>query len=323
MLAVRTADMMRGVFLCFAFGAFLNVLFVLDSPPSIVAHGGGYLGYFSTKNPLGEFSAAGFLLSLHEILHRGLRRALGIIALVVAASLLFLSNSKTAFALALFVPLAAGLTLIARKTMRISPAITLWSIAFCCVALSKLSGFNMYRLSYILYGDPTLTGRTIIWDFASWAIDRSPLLGWGYQSFWLVGSDAPSIVDAPGWVKAMPNAHNGYYDTMLELGYVGLILLATFITATLHAIGRLVDLDLRRAWLLLSIALFVIVYNFLESTWMRGFEFLWVIFAIVAVDTGRALLPDDRSQHWHRLQPPAADLLRNQSMSGRYRARVW
>jgi exopolysaccharide production protein ExoQ len=103
----------------------------------------------------------------------------------------------------------------------------------------------------------------------------------------------------------MPNAHNGYYDTMLELGYVGLTLLVTFITATLHAIGRLADLDLRRAWLALSLALFIILYNFLESQWMRGFEFLWVVFAIVAADTGRywrAFRPDDHSQRRHRFQ---------------------
>jgi exopolysaccharide production protein ExoQ len=289
MLAVRTADMMRGLFLCFAFAAFLNLFFVLGNPPSIVEGYGGHPGYFLGKNYLGEFSAAAFLLSLHEILHHGLRRALGIIVFIVTASLLFLSNSKTAFALALFVPLLAGLTLIVRKKMRISPAIFLLSIAVCCVALSNLSGFNMYRLSYILYGDSSLTGRTVIWDFASWEIDRRPLFGWGYQSFWLVGPDAPSIVDAPRWVKTMPNAHNGYYDTMLELGYVGLILLVTFITATLHAIGRLVDLDFRRAWLMLSLALFIIIYNFLESQWMRGFEFLWVVFAIVAADLARII----------------------------------
>jgi O-antigen ligase len=166
----------------------------------------GYPGYFMGKNYLGEFSAAAFLLSLHEILYHGLRRALGIIVLVVTTSLLFLSDSKTAFGLALFVPFVAGLTLIAGKRMRISLAIVLLSIAVCCVALSKLSGFDMYRLSYILYGDSCLTGRTVISDFASWEIDRRPFLGWGYQSFWLVG---PDVVDAPGWVKTMPNAHNG------------------------------------------------------------------------------------------------------------------
>ena len=30
----------------------------------------------------------------------------------------------------------------------------------------------------------------------------------------------------------MPNAHNGYYDTMREMGYVGYFLLVTFISAT-------------------------------------------------------------------------------------------
>src|SRR5207248_2766953 len=138
----------------------------------------------------------------------------------------------------------------------------------CWVVLSNLSGFNIYRLSYILYGDSSLTGRTVIWDFASWEIDRRPLFGWGYQSFWLVGPDAPSIVDAPGWIKTMPNSHNGYYDTMLDMGYIGLALLVIFIFATLHAIGRVVDREPSRAWLLLSLALFVILTNFLETTWM-------------------------------------------------------
>ena len=287
MLAVQTADMMRGLFLCFAFASILNVFFVLGNSPSIVTEYDGYPGYFLGKNYLGEFSAIALLLSLHEMLYPGFRRVLGIIVVVIATSLLFLANSKTAFGLALFVPFLAGLTLITRKGLRISPAIFLLCIAFFCVVLSKLSGFNIYRISYILYGDSSLTGRTVIWDFASWEIDRRPFLGWGYQSFWLVGPDAPSIVDAPGWVKTMPNAHNGYYDSMLELGYVGLALLVIFITATLHAIGRVADLDFRRAWLVLSLALFVIVYNFLESTWMRGFEFLWVVFVIVAADIGR------------------------------------
>ena len=107
----------------------------------------------------------------------------------------------------------------------------------------------------MLYGDSTFTGRTFIWDFAQSEIARRPLLGWGYQSFWLVGPDAPSVLDAPGWVKVMPNAHNGYYDTMLEMGYVGFALLVIFIIATLHAVGRVADRDPARAWLVLSLAL--------------------------------------------------------------------
>ena len=302
MLAARTADMTRGMFLCLALGAILNIFFVLGDPPNLVTMYNGYPGYFSGKNYLGEFSAATFLVSLHEILYPR-RRTLGIIVAVIAASLLFLSNSKTATGLAFVAPLVAGLMLISRimrpleklattaMKRRISLAIIVLSIPLCYIILSNVSGFDMYRVSYILYGDLSFTGRTVIWDFASWEIDRRPFLGWGYQSFWLVGPDAPSIVEAPGWVKNMPNAHNGYYDTMLELGYVGLTLLVIFITATFHAIGRLADLDRRRAWLMLSLVIYIVVYNFLESQWMRGFEFLWVVFVFVAVEIGRYCAP--------------------------------
>jgi len=137
----------------------------------------------------------------------------------------------------------------------------------------------------MLYGDSTFTGRTIIWDFVQSEIAHRPLLGWGYQSFWLV-PDSPSF-GAPGWVKVLTEGHNGYYDTTLQMGYIGYALLAIFIIATLHAIGRVADRDPGRAWLVLSLALFVILSNYLESLWMRGFEFLWVVFLMIAAEIAR------------------------------------
>jgi exopolysaccharide production protein ExoQ len=296
MLAARTADMMRGLFLCFVFASILNVFFVLGGTATIVSNGVtrvylGSPGYFPFKNYLGECAAIAFLLSLHEMLYPGWRRALGIIVAVIATFLIFSSDSKTALGLAFISPFLAGLTLITRKMTRISPAIILLSIPFCYAVLSGVSNFNSNYVSYMLYGDPTFTGRTVIWDFAQHEIERRPLLGWGYLSFWLVGPDAPSVVEAPGWVKTMPNAHNGYYDTILEMGYLGLAFLVLFIIATLHSIGRVADRDARRAWLLLSLALFIIIYNYVETLWMHGFEFLWVVFVIVAAEIGRFWRP--------------------------------
>jgi O-antigen ligase len=138
----------------------------------------------------------------------------------------------------------------------------------------------------MIYGDSTFTGRTIIWDFAKKQIDRRPF-GWGYQSFWFVGPKAATIADAPGWVKYMPNAHSGYYDTMLEMGYIGFGLLLSFIVATLYQVGRLVTRDGGRAWVVLSVTLYIIMWDFLESLWMRGFEFLWVLFLILASEVAR------------------------------------
>jgi O-antigen ligase len=292
MLAAPTADILRGLFLwCFAPAAILNVPFVFENSPSIVAALKGYPGYFMGKNYLGEFSAIPFLLALHEMLYPGRRRVFGIVVAGVAAWLLFWANSKTAFGLALLVPLVAGLTLLAKKITRLSPAVSLLSVPLCFVVLSTVSHFGIERISYMLYGDSSLTGRTVIWDFANTEIARRPLLGWGYQSFWLAGSNAPSIVDAPGWVKEMPDGHNGYVDTKLELGYVGLALLVSFIIATLHGVGRMADRAPARAWLVLSLALYVIVYNFLESVWLKSYEFLWVLFLVLAGEIARYWRP--------------------------------
>jgi len=295
MLAARRSDIMHGLFLCFAFAAILNVFFVYSGTHTDAfhwsPHGFQYVyigspGYFPSKNLLGECAAVAFLLSLHEILCPGWRRVLGIIGVAMSISLIFSSDSKTALGLALICPFLSGLTLITRKVTRISPAIIILSITLCYVVLSIVFHYNLNWLSYKLYGDPTFTGRTVIWDFVQHEIDRRPLLGWGYESFWLVPG-SPAFVEAPSWVKAMPNGHNGYYDTMLDLGYVGLAFLLVFIIATLHAIGRVADRDLVRASLVLSLALFLILYNFLERLWMHGFQVLWVVFVIVAAEIGR------------------------------------
>jgi exopolysaccharide production protein ExoQ len=290
LLAGRTADLMRGLFLCFVLASILHLIFILGTSQPTVVIQNGYSGYFSTKNQLGEFAAIACLLAFHETRYPGVRRALGILAAIVAVSLLILSNSKTALGLVLLAPLLATIALIVRNKTRVSPAILLLSIPFCYLVLSSVSGFGMYRMSYWLYGDSTFTGRTTIWAFVNNQIELRPFLGWGYQSFWQTGPDGPSA-KAPGWVQNMPNGHNGYYDTMLETGYVGYALLLLFIIATLHAVGRVADRDRPRARLLLSLALLIVIYNFLESFWMRGFEPLWVVFVVVAAEIGRYWQP--------------------------------
>jgi exopolysaccharide production protein ExoQ len=296
MLAARTADLMRGMFLCFAAGAILNIFIGQQTPL-------GYSGFLRGKNELGEFSGIAVLLAAHETLYPGLRRVFGIAIMVTATLLLLSSESKTAFALALICPVLAGAILVIRKAARISPAITVGSALLCYAAVSSVSSFNTTYLTEGLYGDSTFTARTVIWDFVFTEIAHRPLFGWGYRSFWLVGPDAPSVVEAPAWVGLMPSGHNGYYDTILDLGYIGLALLIVFIFATLHAIGRVADSERGRGWTMLSLALFVIIHNCLETSWMRGDNALWMVFVIVAVEIARysrafpqtAVVPSDEA----------------------------
>ncbi len=290
LMAARTVDLMRGVFLCLALALIINLFFVLDQNPMILENGRrGYPGYFTFKGILGECAAFTLLLSFYEIAHPGWRRVFGVIAIGIAVYLIILSDSKGSLALALLAPLLAGLTLFIGKKLRVSPAVVLLPIPISYAVLSSVVGNLINRISWHVYGDYNLTGRTIIWDFVNSEIARRPLLGWGYQSFWLVGPDAPSIVDGPGWVKHMPSAHNGYLDTQLDMGYVGITLLVIFIFATLHAIGRV--RETARAWLLLTLALYLILTNFLESGWMHGYDMLWLMFLIVAAEAGRFWQP--------------------------------
>jgi len=293
MLAPRTTDLMRGLFLCFALALVMNFVFIVCGLYGTVdtvncsASAFCYEGYFGGKNYLGECAAVAFLLSLYEVVHHGWRRALGVIVLVIALALIFLSDSKTALGLVIISPILAGITLAIRKITRASPAIILLSLPLFYIILAEVSHVDLLsRMAFMLYHDATLTGRTIIWAFAQKEIDHRFLLGWGYQSFWLVPG-SPAYTEAPGWVRVMPNAHNGYYDVTLELGHVGLILLYVFILATLHGVGRVAGHDLARAWNLLSMVLFFVMWNYFESLWGRGFEFLWVMYLIVIAEIAR------------------------------------
>jgi O-antigen ligase len=233
------------------------------------------------------------------MLYPGLRRASAIIVIIVAIWLTFVSQSKGSLGFSIISPVLAGLTLITARRMRISIAVVLLSILVSYLIFSTVTGFSMNRLSWYIYGNYTFSGRTVIWDFANYEFGRRPLLGWGYQSFWLVGPDAPAIADAPAWVKAMPSAHSGYWDVKLDLGYVGFALFLGFIFTTLHVIGRVADRDRTRAWIMLSLALYVILTNFLETTWMQGMATTWVMFLIVVAEAARYWHPFPSGGHSH------------------------
>ena len=296
MVAPRSMDLMRGLFLCFAISVILNIFFLMGGYQTFADNIAiGYSGYFLGKNYLGECAAIALLVSMNELFYPGVRRFFGLTIIALCIVLIFYANSKTALGLALLCPMIGAGLLIVRRTTRISPAALVWALVIGYLVFAAVTGFTMGRVSYMLYGDSSFTGRQIIWDFAKSEIDQRPFIGWGYQSFWLVGADGPSVMNAPGWVKTMPNAHNGYYDTILELGYVGFVLLLAFLTTTLQGLGRVLDRDPARGWVMLSVAFYIIIHNGLESAWMRGFELLWVVFLIVVAEIAR------QTQLWHAL----------------------
>jgi O-antigen ligase len=271
----------------------------------------GYPGYFSFKGTLGEFAAIAFLFSLYETFRPGWRKGLGLIIIVTSIYLVAASESKGSLGCAILAAILAIIVLFAARNLRVSASVVLLPPLISYAVLSQVVGNLINRISWYIYGNYTLSGRAFIWYFVNSEIAKSPLLGWGYRSIWLVGPDSPILVDAGGWIGRMPSAHNGYYDTILDTGYIGLVVFLIFIFTTLHAIGRVADRDPARAWLLLSIALFIILQNFLETGWMRGDDVLWLPFVIVVAEAGRYWRPFHSGSRANR------PVLRSPAIAGR------
>ncbi|MBS0241802.1 MAG: O-antigen ligase family protein [Proteobacteria bacterium] len=284
----RSGDMMRDLFLCCALGTVVNVLFVLNQQPTIIPP--GYPGLFTGKNILGQFAAVAFLLSVLEVFRRDGLRATGLVVGALAGFLLVVANSKTALGTTIIIPVFAAALLIVRRMVGLRPSLVLLGVLLLYWLISSVTSLNVYRLSYTLYGDSSFTGRTSIWDFVGIEIMKHKWIGWGYRSFWLSGPDAPSLVDGWGWVKTMPHSHNGYLDTILDTGYLGYAVMMIFIGATVDAIGRIVDHAPVKSWIMMSLALYVMCHNGLESTWFRGADVLWLFFVYLTAEAARCEL---------------------------------
>jgi exopolysaccharide production protein ExoQ len=267
----------------YALSIAINAMWVLFEKPQLTEAGGvfGYQGYFVFKGYLGECASIAILISLYALRSNRWQRALALLTVPLSILLIFMSHSKGSLAFALFSPIWAALMLLASK--RIPMVVVVAILVGFYFVISSVSDLSLNRISYSLYGDASLTGRTIIWDFIEGQISQRPWLGWGFHSFWLIGPSSPSITQAPAWVSHMTGSHSGYLDVKLETGRLGYAIFMFFIVASIHTIGRVARSDLFQAWVFLSLVLYVISTNVLETVWFQT-DPLWVVFLLVVAD---------------------------------------
>jgi len=135
----------------------------------------------------------------------------------------------------------------------------------------------------------TLTGRTDIWDDL-FRMDKSPWLGTGFESFWL-GDRAKYF-----WDKYYfhPNqAHNGYIETYLNLGWVGVGFLAFLIVAGYRNIVQLYRRDASAGSLRLAFFVVALLYDISEAAFNKVIHPVWIA-CLLAVTALPALLPSDQ-----------------------------
>jgi O-antigen ligase len=202
-------------------------------------------------------------------------RLLGIL-LFMSAYLLRKSHDATA-TLCMLIALAV-MFFVGRRWVNKKLIGTYALIVLAGLAVAELT-FGVYeRVGELTGHESTLMGRVGLWHDCL-AVQTNPLFGVGFESFWL-GDRLHLVKEGRPW---QPNeAHNGYLETYLNLGLVGLFMLFALIIATF----RKVRLDLFRSpdWgrFELGFLAAIVFLNLTEATF-KGLSLGYFIFTIIAM----------------------------------------
>jgi exopolysaccharide production protein ExoQ len=153
------------------------------------------------------------------------------------------------------------------------------------IALSLIVVFGLDMKASIASAvgrDPTFTDRTLLWSYLR-QMNINPVVGTGYESFWL-GDRLDQL-----WREFAfrPNqAHNGYLEVYLNLGIVGVALMAIFLLASYRKICKNLDSNELQASLFLAVWAVLPIYNFTTSDFGKG-ELMWLTFLLGAIGVPR------------------------------------
>jgi O-antigen ligase len=166
------------------------------------------------------------------------------------------------------------------KVFRRNPAVlkVLIPASFCLYLILDFGLDLNGSMAAAVGKDPTLTDRTKIWAFVL-GMHTNPLLGTGYQSFWL-GPRLDFFWQFSG-LGHLNEAHNGYLEVYLELGLIGVFLLIAFLVAGYRTICRRLAPSSSLAVLGLAAWMALVFYNMSEA----GFEggLLWMMLLLGAI----------------------------------------
>ena len=203
-----------------------------------------YTGVSTSKNMLGALclvSGMFFFWDTITVWHQRsrvrVRRVLLVNAVLIWMILWLLNVSASSTST---ICLAIGCLMITLAHSNFGRRHTTWVKALApatfCLYLILALGFGINgQLSEAIGKSSDMSDRTHIWE-AVLSVPINPVLGTGYQSFWL----GPRVQ----WVWArlagdnILETHNGYLQIYVELGVVGLTLISTFLIATYRKICK-------------------------------------------------------------------------------------
>lgn len=189
--------------------------------------GGRIQGVFGDANSLAYVALLAIVVFSVRFASRAPRRFWLGAWIVVAAYLFYRAGSATAMLAAVGVVVVLITALLMRTTRRPGER-TRYYVLYAVVGLGGLTALWLGRewIFSLLGRSADLTGREGIWQ-AVW--DRAaehPVVGWGFSTPWV-----PSDPSFDGWItdhgQTVMQAHNMWLDVFLQLGAIGVVLMAT------------------------------------------------------------------------------------------------
>ncbi len=142
-------------------------------------------------------------------------------------------------------------------------------------------GFDMSgQMAEAVGRSATMSHRTYIWEVLL-SVPVNPLLGTGYQSFWL----GPRVQWA--WARLdgdnVLSAHNGYLQIYLDLGLIGLFIVCTFLIAAYRKICKRLNPLTPLGSLGLGLWTLLLFYNVTEAALEINFLLLTFLLAAISM----------------------------------------
>ena len=194
---------------------------------------GAWVGIFGSKNAFAGVVSVFILACLAVLFDRGahwLTRFLALASLLVSAPLLLLAQS--AGAVIVLIP-AIGIALLIQFGSLLNPLqrvfffMLIVMIGAAAAWLASAYADMLFAMLLETSGkDTSLTGRTDLWQIGFDIISRHPLLGVGYQAFWVEGNPLAEALWAEFGITTRQgfNFHNTYISNGVEIGILGVSL---------------------------------------------------------------------------------------------------
>ena len=242
---------------------------------------GAWRGVWLEKNALGGLMAIGVLVQVAAAIYAPQRRLLWIAMAVISAALVILSQSKTSLLSLLLGSAVLGACVLARRGPA-AAVLALWISVSSAVVASAIFLLAPDLVLDSLGKDATLTGRTTLWKAAWRQFETRPLLGFGYGVLW----DKPEGWGPAAWIAhdakfKAGHAHNGWLETVLGLGFVGLGFWIVYFLQTLgRAIREFFVSD--GSYLALPLIAIFLLRSFTEASILDYHDITWVLFVLVS-----------------------------------------